>query len=74
MNKLIPVKGNTSLARDPHTGAIVNINSCEIELARQRKHKRQQDKQENQLLKSRVDRLEALVSQLIEKTNATTNS
>lgn len=74
MRHLIPVQGNTSLARDARTGAIVNINTSEIELARQRKAKRQRDKQENQQLRQRVERLEQLVMQLIENNNASTNS
>lgn len=74
MRQLIPVKGNSSLARDPRTGAIVNINTSEIQLARQRKAQRLQDKQENQQLRQRVDRLEQLVMQLIENSNASTDS
>jgi hypothetical protein len=68
MNKLIPVKGNTSLARDPRTGAIVNINNSEIQLARDRKAARQKQIQENHNLRERVDRLEMLVQQLVERT------
>lgn len=74
MKQLIPVKGNSSLARDPRTGAIVNINTSEIELARQRKARRLQDKQENQQLRVRVERLEQLVMQLIESNNGPSNS
>ena len=63
----IPVEGHSSLARDPVTGAIVNINSTEIRQARLRKQLRNQSKTEIEQLKDDVAQLKLLVGKLIEK-------
>lgn len=55
--KLIPVKDNPDLARDPNTGAIVNINTHEIRAARERKQKRKMQQAEFQQLRDDVDDL-----------------
>jgi hypothetical protein len=72
--KLIPVKDNPDLARDPNTGAIVNINKNEIASARMRKQQRKMQQQEFQQLKDDVDdlktnlsRIELLLTKLVEK-------
>lgn len=62
----IPVEGNSSLARDPVTGAIININSTEIAQAKMRKALRVQTKSELEQLKDDVTLLKRLVAQLIE--------
>lgn len=67
MNKLIPVTGNSSLARDSKTGAVININTHEMELAKQRKSHRQQQKSEIEQLKNDVQELKQLVYKLAEK-------
>ena len=68
MNKnYIPVEGNSSLARDPVTGAIININTTEIAQARLRKAMRRQQQNEIEQLKDDVTQLKQLVAQLIEK-------
>ena len=46
----IMVDGNSSLARDPETGGIVNINKEEISKAREAKKKRKQKDAEFQEL------------------------
>lgn len=74
MRQLIPVKGNSSLARDPKTGAILNINRTEIGQARERKALRQNSIKEVEQLKSDVSDLKSeigdikqLLVQLIER-------
>lgn len=74
MMKLIPVQGNPSLARDAKTGAIVNINSNEIQQARERKKAMKQKdndfdqvKQDVAGLKDDVSEIKQLLRQLIEK-------
>lgn len=67
MENYIPVNGNSSLARDPKTGAIVNINTQEINDARERKAARNKDKQEFQQLKTEVAEIKQLLKQLVEK-------
>lgn len=67
MKIYIPVKGNSSLARDPKTGAIVNINTLEINEARDRKAARNNEKQEFQQLKTEVAEIKQLLKQLVEK-------
>jgi len=73
-DKLIPVEGHGDLARDPNTGAIVNINSKKIHEARQRRIIKRQRLQEQEELKAKVENLEYdisdikdMLSQLIEK-------
>lgn len=63
----IPVEGNSSLARDPVTGAIININTTEIAQARLRKAMRRQQQNEIEQLKNDMTQLKQLVAQLIEK-------
>jgi hypothetical protein len=73
-DKLIPVEGHSDLARDPNTGAIVNINSKKIADSRERKRIKRKNLQEQQELKAKVEGLESdisdmknMLSQLIEK-------
>lgn len=73
-NDLIPVEGYENLARDPKTGAILNINKREIQNAREQKRVRKQRLQEQEQLKETVDKLEnemqeikSLLSQIVEK-------
>jgi hypothetical protein len=68
---LIKVEGQAGLARDKKTGAILNINSNEIdrikELRRtQRELKKTQEQEINQL-KSDVSDIKMMLSKLIEK-------
>jgi hypothetical protein len=68
---LIKVEGQPGLARDKNTGAILNINSTEIsrvkELrANQREQKRAEREEINQL-KSDVEQIKMMLSQIIEK-------
>jgi len=63
----IMVEGNSSLARDPETGGIVNINKEEIAIAREAKKKRKQKDAEFQELKNEVSELKELLNKLVEK-------
>lgn len=67
MSRFIPVAGNSSLARDSQTGAIVNINTEEINEARNRKAQKQKEKQELQSLKNEVADIKQLLITLIER-------
>lgn len=66
MKRYIPVAGHDSLARDPATGAIVNINKAELEQARQRKAQRSIQKNEINQLKNDVADLKVMIAKLIE--------
>ena len=63
----IIVDGNSSLARDPETGGIVNINKEEIAIAREAKKKRKQKDVEFQELKNEVGEIKELLNKLVEK-------
>ena len=67
MKKYIPVAGNSSLARDPKTGAIVNINTLEINEARDRKAARNKDKEEIRQLKTDVSEIKQMLAKLVER-------
>jgi hypothetical protein len=74
MNQYIKVEGNSDLVRDKNTGAVININKTEGELARQRKHRWKMKEREQKQLKSDVDQLKNdicdikdLLTKLVEK-------
>lgn len=74
MNQYVKVEGSSSLVRDKKTGAIININRTEGDLARERKHNWRMQQQEHQQLKSDVDQLKNdmsdikdLLTKLVEK-------
>ena len=69
MSKYISVEGHSGLARDKKTGAIVNINSDEIQKAVAVSERRKQKNEELKQLKDEIRDLKALVNQLIEKEN-----
>jgi hypothetical protein len=73
-DNLIPVEGHPDLARDPETGAVLNINSDKIRQSRERKRLMRLKKKEEEQLKAKVEGLESdisdmknMLSQLIEK-------
>ena len=53
----IKVEGFSDLVRDKNTGAVININRTESDLARQRKHNWRSQMQEQEQLKTDVDQL-----------------
>ena len=67
MDKFIPVKGNSSLVRDSQTGAIVNINTQEINEARDRKALKQKEKQRMQQLENDVADIKEMLTKLFER-------
>tara|TARA_R110000868_G_scaffold382366_1_gene648933 strand:- start:8892 stop:9107 length:216 start_codon:yes stop_codon:yes gene_type:complete len=68
---LIKVDGHAGLARDKNTGAILNINSNEIdrikELRRNQRELKKSQEQEINQLKSDVSDIKMMLSKLIEK-------
>lgn len=74
MSELVKVEGHGDLARDPKSGAVLNINRTEIQNARELKRARKLKKQEEENLKATVEDLQnemsdikQLLSQLVEK-------
>ena len=72
--KFIAVEGHQGIARDARTGAIVNINSNEIEQARAVKALRRRKDNETEIIKEEVaslkndmSEIKQLLHQLVEK-------
>jgi len=63
----VKVEGHTGLVKDTKTGAILNINSTEVEQARERKRLRKQKDKEFEDLKHEVSEIKDLLHKLIEK-------
>jgi SRSO17 transposase len=63
----VKVEGHTGLVKDTKTGAILNINSTEVEQARERKRLRKQKDKEFEDLKNEVGEIKNLLHKLIEK-------
>lgn len=55
--KLVPVEGYDGLARDTRTGAILNINSGEVDKARERKAKQRQQQRDLEAMQQDVDQM-----------------
>lgn len=71
---MIKVEGNSDYARCEKTGAIININSSEIEAARARKTARKLQKEKDkqlhddvEMLKAEIGDIKNLLTQLVEK-------
>jgi len=67
MKQYIAVDGNSGLARDPNSGAIININKDEIKKARLAKSQRKNKDREFEELKHEVSELKELLNKLVEK-------
>jgi len=65
--KIIKSDNAPGFGRDPETGAIININTSAIEASRKAKENRQKQKQEFNQLKSDVEQIKMMLSQIIEK-------
>jgi len=63
----IKVSGQPGLVRNKDTGAILNINTNEIQRARERKRLRKQKEQEFEDLKNEVSEIKELLLKLVEK-------
>lgn len=55
MSRYLKVDGYNNYVRDPNTGAVLNINKTEIELARERKKLRKEKELEHEVMKNDVD-------------------
>ena len=68
---LIKVEGHNGLMRDRNTGAILNINSSEIdrikELRRKQREAKASQEQEITQLKSDVSEIKMMLSKIVEK-------
>lgn len=53
--------------RDPETGAIININTSAIAMAKKAKENRNREKQEIEELKQDVHDIKSMLAQIIEK-------
>ena len=65
--KHMKVKDQPGLVRDLNSGAILNINTEEIERARERKKLRKEKEQEFEDLKNEVSEIKELLLKLVEK-------
>ena len=65
--KHMKVKDHPGLVRDLNSGAILNINTEEIERARERKKLRKEKEQEFEDLKNEVSEIKELLLKLVEK-------
>lgn len=65
--KLIKTDNAPGFARDPKTGAVLNINTSELENAKQAKAKRQARDQEIKNLKKDVDDIKLMLTRILEK-------
>lgn len=63
----VKVEGHNGLVRDTKSGAILNINSTEVEQARERKRLRRQKDKEFEDLKNEVGEIKDLLHKLIER-------
>lgn len=63
----IKVEGHDNLVRDVNSGAILNINKTEVEIARARKAARKVKDKEFEDLKHEVSEIKDLLHKLIEK-------
>lgn len=67
MEDYTKVDGEPGLVRDNQTGVVLNINTNEINAARQRKLRNKQKEQEFENLKNEVSEIKELLLKLVEK-------
>lgn len=74
MSRYYGVKGNRDLVKDMKSNAVININTTEIEQAKERKRRMLEKQQEEEKLKQDVSNLKddmaeikSLLKQLVEK-------
>ena len=65
--RIVRANNAPGFGRDPETGAIININSSEVNAARKAKERRLKEKEELNALKQDVSDIKAMLNQLIEK-------
>ena len=64
MSKYVPVKGYSGLVRDTESNALINVDTAEIEQARQRKRLRIEKRKEESDLKTRVENVENTLTEI----------
>ncbi len=64
MSKYVPVKGYSGLVRDTQSNALINVDTAEIEQARQRKRLRVEKRKEESDLKTRVENVENTLTEI----------
>ena len=69
MNKNIKVKDHEGLVRDKNTGAILNVDRSAIQLARQQKKKRLEEKAELESLKNDVSDMKHMLTAIMDRLN-----
>ena len=72
--ELLKIEGHSDVMKDTETGAVININSNEIENARKRKAIRQQEKEEIENLKNEVSDIKKMLGTIIEKLDGSNNN
>lgn len=65
--KIVKSNNAPGFGRDPETGAIININTSAIDIAKKAKENRNRQKQEVEQLKQDVADIKILLTQIIEK-------
>ena len=64
MSKYVPVKGYSGLVRDTQSNALINVDTAEIEQARQRKRLRIEKRKEESDLKTRFENVENTLTEI----------
>ena len=64
MSDLVQVKDEPDFARDPESGAIININRSAIERAREQKQVRLRKQAEDKQLRAEVDSLKTYINDI----------
>jgi len=67
MNRYIRVNNHPSLVKDIRTGAVLNINSEEIQRAKKKKQQFIQDKKELESLRNEVKEMKQLLMKVLEE-------
>jgi len=65
--KKIKVEGHNNLARDPQSGAILNINRNEIQNAKLAKQRRKEKDQRIDRLEESLNEVKSMIAKLLEK-------
>ena len=73
MSKFANVKGHPGLVRDKSSGAILNINSNEVSLARKRKKAWKQEQERVDNLEKDINEIKTLLHKILEVTDGRNN-
>lgn len=65
--KLVKADNAPGFARDIETGAIININKSELQQAREAKRLRKEKELEFEQMKSDIDDIKRILTQIVEK-------